>query len=191
MWFCSNFLTTTYNSSLVLTYNFARGGATVDSDIVRPLFGTSTSFKQQVEAAFLPNYNSSIPSFLPKWTAKATLFIFFFGINDISMSAPFESDVPIDAIITQYGKSVEQVCTIRSRFTAPCGSDARLSLSGMQLTNLIALRWWCTQLPIHKCSANQPLPTVSRRFWKIPNTEHHARRPRNHSLQRGPSEATR
>ncbi|KAJ4492399.1 hypothetical protein C8R41DRAFT_724351, partial [Lentinula lateritia] len=43
-----DFGTTTYNNSLVLTYNYAYGGATIDSSLVAPFEPTVLSVTDQV-----------------------------------------------------------------------------------------------------------------------------------------------
>lgn len=66
--------TTTYNKSLVLTYNYAYSGATIDSNLVAPYTPTVRSFTDQVDE-FL---TSTAP-----WTSSNTLFSVWIGINDI------------------------------------------------------------------------------------------------------------
>jgi hypothetical protein len=94
--------TTVYNKSLILTYNFAVGGATVDSDLVMPCCGTT--LVDEVNNFTLWNTQAARP-----WKAAGagqSLFSFFvsprassfglyqelmhhcvqFGINDIGNS---------------------------------------------------------------------------------------------------------
>lgn len=80
-----DFLTYTYNDSLVFSYNMAMGGASVDS------FGMPNPFRpfdQQVHNFFLPNYaqNASAGAKKAQWEASNTLFTAFFGINDVNTS---------------------------------------------------------------------------------------------------------
>jgi len=79
-----DFLTIQYNSSLILTYNLAYGGATVDSSLVQPFQPTVLSVSQQIEDEFIPTYASS-PAIAP-WSPKDTLFAVFIGINDVGNS---------------------------------------------------------------------------------------------------------
>ena len=75
-----NFLTSTYNDSFIQTYNFARAGASLDS------FGQQTPFRPfdvQVNQFFLPNYALNNTN-LTRWKPDSTLFISFFGINDVN-----------------------------------------------------------------------------------------------------------
>lgn len=76
-----DFLTYTYNKSLILTYDLASGGATVDSDLIAPTLAGVESLKDQVESEFIPTYASK-PHFVP-WSATDTLFAVFIGINDV------------------------------------------------------------------------------------------------------------
>lgn len=79
-----DFLTVQYNASLVLTYNLAYGGATVDSSLVAPYLPTVLTVVQQVEDEYLPTYAGS-PAIAP-WGPKDTLFAVFIGINDVGNS---------------------------------------------------------------------------------------------------------
>ena len=76
-----DFLTTTYNKTFLKTVNFASGGATVDSVLVKPFRPFIRSLKDQISGEYLPHYSSHPPSF--EWTANDTLFACFFGINDV------------------------------------------------------------------------------------------------------------
>lgn len=79
-----DFLTVQYNSSLVLTYDLAFGGATVDSSLVAPFEPTVLSVAEQVLDEFFPTYASS-PAIAP-WSTDDTLFAVFIGINDVGNS---------------------------------------------------------------------------------------------------------
>jgi len=79
-----DFLTVQYNASILLTYNLAFGGATVDSSLVTPFEPTVLSVAQQVLDEFFPSYASS-PADAP-WTPADTLFSVFIGINDVGNS---------------------------------------------------------------------------------------------------------
>ena len=68
------------------------------------------SFEDQVENEFLHTYvnNSQVP-----WTASNSLFIIFFGINDVTNAfAPFAShnDSVNYALIKAYESLVDRVC---------------------------------------------------------------------------------
>ena len=70
-----DYLTYHYNSSLILTYDLAMSGATVNSSIV--LGSEGADLVRQYDEVFTDNYNSS--SFDP----ASTLFAFWFGVNDV------------------------------------------------------------------------------------------------------------
>lgn len=108
------FLSTTYNESFILTYNFAYNGSTVDSSLVPPYLPTAPSVKQQVQNDFLPRYGNH-PSFTP-WTTDDSLFGFFIGINDIGNSFTQKNVSSIQAsIFVEYARLLEQV-RILSRY---------------------------------------------------------------------------
>jgi len=79
-----DFLTVQYNASILLTYDLAFGGATVDSSLVTPFEPTVLSVAEQVLDEFFPSYASS-PSDAP-WSPADTLFSVFIGINDVGNS---------------------------------------------------------------------------------------------------------
>ncbi|KAF4839781.1 Acetylesterase [Colletotrichum siamense] len=72
------YLTTKYNESLLLTYNFAYSGATLDADIV----DSGVDVVNQIDDQFLPYYSGSNQT----WDPATTLFGFWIGINDIGKS---------------------------------------------------------------------------------------------------------
>lgn len=68
------------NTSTLLTYNFAYGGATTDSNLVKPYDPSVKSYVDQVA-----QFSSSIashPSYAP-WTAANTLVGVWIGVNDV------------------------------------------------------------------------------------------------------------
>ncbi|KAJ1308796.1 hypothetical protein OPQ81_004486 [Rhizoctonia solani] len=72
-------VTTKYNTSTLLTYNFAYGGATINATLVPPYTPTVLSLIDQVNI-FLAN------KAVAPWTGSNTLFSVFIGINDIGNS---------------------------------------------------------------------------------------------------------
>ncbi|KAK8115978.1 hypothetical protein PG984_012480 [Apiospora sp. TS-2023a] len=86
-----DYLTVKYNASLLQTYNLAVGGATVDSDLVKPYKPEVLSVKQQVQDVFLPTYAASSASV--QWTGGDSLFAFWIGINDVGNSY-WQDDTP-------------------------------------------------------------------------------------------------
>ena len=72
-----------YNKSLILTYNLAYGGATIDANLVKPYLPTVKSLTDQVNQ-FLDSYADK-PASAP-WSGENTLFSVWIGINDIGNS---------------------------------------------------------------------------------------------------------
>ncbi len=78
-----DYVTTQYNKSLILTYNYAYGGATIDATLVQPYTPTVLSLTDQVNQ-FLSGAATK-PASTP-WTSSNSLFSVFIGINDIGNS---------------------------------------------------------------------------------------------------------
>jgi len=72
-----------YNKSLILTYNLAYSGATIDANLVTPYASIVKSLTDQVNQ-FLVSYAEK-PVSAP-WKSKNTLFSVWIGINDIGHS---------------------------------------------------------------------------------------------------------
>jgi len=89
MWI--EYVTETYNVSTVNLFNFAFGGAVTDESIIAQ-DGTGTqSFKDQVNE-FLTFYADNTT--LSDWNGNNSLFISFFGINDVGKSFFFTNSTP-------------------------------------------------------------------------------------------------
>ncbi|KAL4783824.1 hypothetical protein BJX76DRAFT_357609 [Aspergillus varians] len=73
----------TYNNSLLLNYNFAYGGATVNASLVAPYIPEVYSLIDQVGE--FKQYLSPPPPYA-QWTAKNTLFAVWEGVNDVGGS---------------------------------------------------------------------------------------------------------
>ncbi|KAL0566559.1 hypothetical protein V5O48_015450 [Marasmius crinis-equi] len=73
---------TTYNKSLLLTYNFAYGGATIDANLVKPYDPSVRSLTDQVNTYL--SWNSGAGKGV--WKSANTLFSIWIGINDIGNS---------------------------------------------------------------------------------------------------------
>ena len=78
-------MVTQLNTSLLLSYNLAYGGATVDSALVPPIFWTVHSMRDQV-SEFSENLAAK-PSYAP-WTTENTLVGVWMGVNDVGNSYP-------------------------------------------------------------------------------------------------------
>ncbi|KAL8767685.1 MAG: hypothetical protein Q9209_005865 [Squamulea sp. 1 TL-2023] len=78
------YLTTTFNASKLLTYNFAYPGAQVDGSAANPnIAGTSSNDLVFEVNNFLSTYTPAkggVP--MAEWRGDSSLFIFFFGVND-------------------------------------------------------------------------------------------------------------
>lgn len=75
--------TVVFNKSLIFTYNYAYGGATIDASLVTPYEPTVLSMTDQVNQFLTTVANK--PASTP-WTSSNALFSFFIGINDIGNS---------------------------------------------------------------------------------------------------------
>ncbi|KAJ4387613.1 hypothetical protein N0V93_008209 [Gnomoniopsis smithogilvyi] len=96
------YLVTTYNDSLVLAYDFAVAGATVDSDIVPQYESSVRDFVQQV-TEFQNHYSDS-----DIWNSSNSLFTSWFGINDIINGyAPANWSITANETVTQYFEEVQ------------------------------------------------------------------------------------
>jgi phospholipase/lecithinase/hemolysin len=74
------FSVTKFNASLLLSYNFAYGGATTDANLVTPYEPTVLSFVDQVNE--FSEYLARKPSWAP-WTSADTLVGVWMGVNDV------------------------------------------------------------------------------------------------------------
>lgn len=119
-------MTTKYNTSTLLTYNFAYGGATIDATLVAPYTSTVLSLTDQVRTAAskafhlcsLTHLNRQIQvnSFLANkavapWTGTNALFSVFIGINDIGNSWYQSGDRAAfsDTLLTAYFALIQKI----------------------------------------------------------------------------------
>ncbi|KAJ7061257.1 hypothetical protein C8F01DRAFT_160319 [Mycena amicta] len=82
------YLTETFNSSVVFTYNYASGGATINASLVTPFEPTVLSLIDQVNeflSAPASGGVASKPATTP-WTSTNTLFSVWIGVNDMAGS---------------------------------------------------------------------------------------------------------
>ncbi|KAL9086877.1 MAG: hypothetical protein Q9159_003965 [Coniocarpon cinnabarinum] len=89
------YLTGVYNASFVKTFNLARGAATVDRDILMPVFPSTWCFDEQVKDQFGARYTqhhetSQIP--------ENRLFIILFGLVDVTL---LTREGPVDAAVIE------------------------------------------------------------------------------------------
>ncbi|KAK4237012.1 carbohydrate esterase [Achaetomium macrosporum] len=98
------FLTSVFNTTTVLTYNFAYGGATTNASIVQPYAPTVLSLVDQV--AQFSGSIASQPSYAP-WTAQNALFGVWIGVNDVGNSwwlADWEEGVLAQIMDSYFGR---------------------------------------------------------------------------------------
>ncbi|GJE94712.1 carbohydrate esterase family 16 protein [Phanerochaete sordida] len=95
--------TVKYNKSLVLTYNYAYPGATIDNALVNT--GAKSMTDQVNEFLGSIGSSQSVP-----WTGENTLFSFWIGINDIgnTYSEPGSRDAFSDTLLWAYFNLVEK-----------------------------------------------------------------------------------
>lgn len=100
-----DFLIAKYNKTLVLSYNFAYGGATTDASLVTPYESTVLSFVDQTTE--FSTYLVPAPSYAP-WTASNALFAVWMGVNDVG-NAWYESNwtTIAEAVVTRYFEEVQ------------------------------------------------------------------------------------
>ncbi|OCH93528.1 hypothetical protein OBBRIDRAFT_749512 [Obba rivulosa] len=100
--------TVVYNKSLILTYNYAYGGATINASLVQPYESTVLSMVDQVNQ-FMTTVASQ-PASAP-WTSENALFSFWIGINDIGNSyyEPGNRSAFNDELLDSYFGLVEDV----------------------------------------------------------------------------------
>lgn len=90
---------------MVKLYNMAEAGATIDNSIV-PSKVTNRSFAYQVDDMFAPIYGNQSNG----WNASNSLFVVFFGVNDVVLSFEKQnaSTYP-QALTASYMESAEKV----------------------------------------------------------------------------------
>ncbi|KAF3387588.1 Acetylesterase [Penicillium rolfsii] len=98
------YLTTTDNASLVLSYNLAIGGATIDNAILNSGYPDMTG---QV-ATFQSNYSTK-PASAP-WSSSNSVFGFWIGINDVGWGfGGYNASVLVPTLMAQYRALVEEI----------------------------------------------------------------------------------
>lgn len=109
-----------FNDSTLLSYNFAYGGATTDSDLVTPYEPSVLSFVDQVG-----EFSESIashPSYAP-WTAENTLVGVWIGVNDVGNIYGLSNVTNVlDAVISRYFEELQIIYNAGARnfFLSTC-----------------------------------------------------------------------
>ncbi|KAF3938128.1 hypothetical protein ABW19_dt0209152 [Dactylella cylindrospora] len=114
-----DYLTFTYNSSLLQTWNLAYGGATIDSALVKPWRDDVLSLKQQIQDLFLP-YLASPPdrsehSPFPRWKSTTSLFLTWIGINDVGNSWWYLNTTFHDVLLDEYFNHMTSLYDVGAR----------------------------------------------------------------------------
>ncbi|KAA8911026.1 GDSL lipase/esterase [Sphaerosporella brunnea] len=112
-----DYLTVEFNQTETLTFNFAYGGATIDSALVAPYEPQVLSLKQQVEDLFLGVLQPQKATIAP-WTAGDSLFLIWIGINDIGSSYlahPDASDEFHRELMDEYFNLVDELYAVGAR----------------------------------------------------------------------------
>ncbi|KAI4144258.1 MAG: hypothetical protein L6R39_004266, partial [Caloplaca ligustica] len=111
------YLTTTFNASKLQTYNFAYPGAQIDVHASDPKLPRPKKDKgandmvHQVNNGFIPSYTSKLHKPYTSWDGERSLFISFFGINDIlayfRVQPPTAASTIADNIISSYSTQLD------------------------------------------------------------------------------------
>ncbi|EKM81377.1 hypothetical protein AGABI1DRAFT_113024 [Agaricus bisporus var. burnettii JB137-S8] len=109
-----DYVTTQYNKTLLLTYNYAYGGATIDANLVQPFEPSVLSMTDQINQ-FLSGAGKK-PTSTP-WISDNSLFSFFIGINDIGNSwyLPGDRDAFSDILLNAYFALVQKAYDVGAR----------------------------------------------------------------------------
>ena len=129
--------TTIYNKSLILTYNYAYSGATIDAALVTPYIPIVASLKDQV-GDFLATAAAK-PASTP-WTSENALFSIWIGINDIGNSYYWTngsrsafSELLLDTEFALVEKLVSSLALYRDDDSFPC-SSAHITLADCNIS---------------------------------------------------------
>ena len=130
-------VTVKYNSSRLLTYNFAVSGAVVD-DAIFP--SRTPSMRVQIEDRFLPEYgNESHP-----WDSSNSLFAAFFGINDINASYRSRNSSINSLIISSYSSFIEDLYQTGARnflfLNVPAVHRSPLTMNSNESSTIVELQ---------------------------------------------------
>lgn len=104
-------ITSELNTSLVLTYNFAEGGATTDRDLVRPYSDSVDCLDDQV-ATFVENLVHEEDRV---WDTDNTVAVMWIGVNDIGEPF-FDGETPdVNTIMNRYFEMMQQLYDVGVR----------------------------------------------------------------------------
>ena len=167
-------LTSTFNASLIQTYNLARPGSTIqNSRQIQDLdpFGQGMGLEDQIDKLFLQNYDTSAaPGSSSGWTQVETLFVFYVGVDESMFefiqrgndTARNLTDVDLNMQvylndlerIYDYGARNFLIIGIPGLEESPllrnCGIDKALGRFGAELMDLNGRLAFMTQLFAHR-----------------------------------------
>ncbi|ETS87122.1 hypothetical protein PFICI_00950 [Pestalotiopsis fici W106-1] len=104
-----NYITGTYNESLILTYDFALSGAVVNNSIVSS--NTRPDLVNEFKVNFVGAYGNASGLFNP----ERSIFAFWFGINDVNISYNSRGRDTYAEIMASYHELVLQLYGIGAR----------------------------------------------------------------------------
>ena len=126
-------LAITFNESLLEAYGLAQVGGVIDSSITPH----GSDLVHQISESFLPTYGNSTSG---NWSASSTLFITFFGVNDVNLVLPYQnSSTYLDKIFTSYGNSIEKVSSHYKLHPSCAVADGAIKLYDAGARNFLLL----------------------------------------------------
>lgn len=106
-------LVSQFQVSNLLSYNFAYGGATTDSNLVKPYDPSVKSFVDQVGQ--FSNSLAAHPSYAP-WTASNTLVGVWIGVNDVGNTYYLSNVTDVtNAVIAKYFEQLQIIYNAGAR----------------------------------------------------------------------------
>ncbi|KAL9039931.1 MAG: hypothetical protein Q9214_004679 [Letrouitia sp. 1 TL-2023] len=110
-----SYLTTEFNRSSIYTYNHAAHGAEVDRTAVSGEAG-GNDMVHQITTVFTPYYTANGgQNRRGDWSPESTLFISFFGINDILSSYEDQNSETMDHIFDSYSNNFGRLYDLGAR----------------------------------------------------------------------------
>ncbi|KAJ6522340.1 hypothetical protein DFH09DRAFT_1330623 [Mycena vulgaris] len=131
------FDTSTFNSSLVFTYNYAFGGATINASLVTPFEPTVLSLIDQVNE-FLTGGVASKPATTP-WTSTNALFSVWIGVNDLAGSyfQPGDRGAFADTLLDEYFALMQKLILTPTQYAVGARNFLFLNVPRVDLTPLV------------------------------------------------------
>ncbi|KAJ6480433.1 hypothetical protein C8R45DRAFT_1063218 [Mycena sanguinolenta] len=132
------FDTETFNASVIFTYNYAFGGATINASLVAPFEPGVLSLIDQVNE-FLTGGVASQPATTP-WTSANTLFSVWIGVNDLAGSyfEPGDRGAFADTLLDEYFALMQKLYANVVLLAVGARNFLFLNVPRVDLTPLIA-----------------------------------------------------